>query len=460
MKLGGCCVKDLRKVEVVPYNPEWIMLYQQESQHLQKALGNQLKEIYHMGSTAIPEMSAKPVIDIMLVFENLDAIDDISQALNGLNYYNIRRQVIPHRSFFARRQDEKISFHLHIRERGDPQINRHINFRDYIIAHPDQAKRYAELKIKLAAQFHEDIRSYVLGKDKFVQEIDAKAKLWPKRKKDYLPPHSGIDAREWSQEKLIKAMEANLNVHMTHFAQYLNQIELIRIPGFTTVNSGLPDDTFNYVLEADFSSGEVDQKIKEVTHYFREKDIPFSWWVSPYDKPEDIGDYLVKNHYVNSEDNIAMYFDLDAWDDRVSMSADLEIIQAKDEKTLQDFALVLANDEASFKKYFEWIASIVTEEDPIEYYVGYVNGKPVVRGASCYFAQVAGLHWLSTAFDERKKGYGKAMQEYRLKRAKELGYHIAVLKASQEAYPLYIKLGYKECGVFKEFKVKKNDTFN
>ena len=104
----------------------------------------------------------------------------------------------------------------------------------------------------------------------------------------------------------------------------------------------------------------------------------------------------------------------------------LNIIRATDEKTLLDFALVLANDEAAFKTYFLWIASILTDDDPIEYYVGYVDGKAVVRGLSCYSAQVVGLHWLSTVPSERRKGYGRAMQEYRLKRAKELGYHVAV----------------------------------
>jgi GNAT superfamily N-acetyltransferase len=128
--------------------------------------------------------------------------------------------------------------------------------------------------------------------------------------------------------------------------------------------------------------------------------------------------------------------------------------QLTDEKTLHDFALVLANDTQAFKTYFSWIASILTDDDPIEYYVGYIDGKPVVRGLTCYYAGVAGLHWLSTAPDERKKGYGNAMQEYRLKRAKELGYHIAALQASSEGYSLYRRLGYKECGIFKEFKLR------
>ena len=445
-------MKNPRKVEVVPYNPEWSEFYKQESQHLQKTLGDHLREIYHIGSTAIPNMPAKPVIDMMLVCENLDEIDDITQKLNNLKYYNIRRQIIPHRSFIASRQDEHIRFHLHIHERGSPQIKRHVNFRDYVIAHPLDAKRYAELKIKLAEQFREDMNSYVFGKDKLVQEIDTKAKLWAKRKKDYLSPNTGEYAHEWSQEKLIKAMVANLNVQMTHFAQYLNQVELIRIPGFTIVNSGLHDDTFNYVIDADFSDAEANKKINEVTDYFRKKNIPFSWWVSPYDKPDDLSKYLENNGYINTENSVAMYFDLDKWDGHVVMSSDLQIISAIDEKTLRDFAFVLSNDEASCQKYFEWVASILTEDDPIEYFVGYVNGKPVVSGSSCYFAQLTGLNDLSTAPDERNKGYAKAMQYYRLKRAKDLGYHIAVLQASHESYPIYTKLGYKECGTFREFK--------
>ncbi len=443
----------MKTVEIVPYNACWPDLFRAEAARIQKALGPELREIYHIGSTSIPNMPAKPVVDLMLSCENLDAIGVIAEKLANLNYYGLRRSVIPHRSFFARRESAEVSFNLHIRERGDPQINRHVNFRDYISQHPEEARAYASLKKHLAEKYPDDLTAYVKGKEKWVQEIDAKAKQWPERKRNYLLPPTGPAAQDWAREKLVKAMEANMNVHMTHFAQYLDPVELVRIPGFTIVNSGLPDDTFNYVLEADFTAADAEQKIEEVTHFFQQRKVPFSWWVSPYDRPQGLPSFLEKQGYVNAENSVAMYFDLDAWDGKENPHPRLEIVQARDAKTLLDFARVLAPEEDCSKKYFSWVAAVLTDEDPIEYYVGYVDGKPVVRGLSCYFAQVAGLHWLSTHPSERQQGYGRAMQEFRLKRAKELGYHIAVLQASSEGYPLYKKLGYKECGVFREFKL-------
>lgn len=444
------------RVDIVPYDKQWSELFKNEANRIQNTLGTCLKEIYHIGSTSIPNMPAKPAIDIILALNNLDDIFFVSEKLTQLGYDPIRRQIIPHVSFFTKHQDPAIRFHLHLHERGSPQIRRHLNFRDYVIHSPNVAYDYAQLKIQLAAQFSDDVFSYVSGKDKFVQEVDATAKLWVGRNRNYLPQNTGPIAKDWSHEKLVKAMEANLNVHMTHYAQYLNQVELVRVPGFTLVNSGLADDTFNYALDADFTSLNADEKISEVTDYFNQKKSPFSWWVSPHDKPRDFPTHLENNGYGKTENNYAMYLDLDAWDGAIFSVPKLNIIRAIDEKTLHDFALVLAHDKAAFKTYFSWIASVLTDDDPIEYYVGYVNGKPVVRGLSCYFAQVAGLHWLSTVPSERRKGYGRAMQEYRLKRAKDLGYHIAVLQASSEGYPLYQKLGYKEAGHFLEYKLRRS----
>lgn len=449
-------MKNPRKVEVVPYDTHWPDFFRQEANCIQKVLGSHLKEIHHIGSTAIPNMAAKPVIDMILECDDLDEIDLIIEKLATLNYYNIRRQIIPHLSFFTRRQDKDMSFNLHIHERGSPQIKRHVNFRDYVIQRPEDAKTYEALKIKLAEKFFDDMNSYVFGKDKLVQEIDTKAKRWPKRKNDYFPPNTGPTIKQWSHEKLVKAMVANLNVHMTHFSQYLNQVELIRIPGFTIVNSGLPDDTFNYILDADFSAAESKKKILEVTNYFFQKNIPFSWWVSPYDKPDDLPERLENAGLINAENNIGMYLDLDNWE-TPKQKINLEIVQVNSTVGLHDFASVLANDKAACEKYYSWIAEIVTSDDPIEFYVGYVNGKAVTRGQLVCFAQVAGLHDVSTSVDERRKGYGTAIEQFLLNRAKQLGYHVAVLQASQEGLPLYLKQGFKECCVFKEFKLPNNE---
>jgi GNAT superfamily N-acetyltransferase len=85
--------------------------------------------------------------------------------------------------------------------------------------------------------------------------------------------------------------------------------------------------------------------------------------------------------------------------------------------------------------------------------VGYLNGKPVVCGLICFFGRVAGLHCLTTSPAHRKKGYGTAMQHFRLKRAKERGFHTAVLQASDGAQTLYFKLGWKSSsGVFNAWK--------
>lgn len=447
-------MKNYRKSRVTPYNKSWPDLFKQEAKQIQQALGAFVKKIHHIGSSAIPNMPAKPIIDMMLECEDISDIEKIKIKLQPLGYLYFSRQVIPYRSFFTRKYTEEVGFHLHIYEQGDPQIKRHINFRDYMISHSEDAESYAKLKLSLAKQFKDDINNYSIGKDKFVQEIDMKAKLWPGKCNDYLPNRTFKKIINLSENELVRMITANLNVHMTHFAQYLQQVELIRIPGYTIINSGLPDDTFNYVLDADFTESVAKDKISEVTNYFKNKNVPFSWWISPYDKPDQLPTLLEKNGYLNTENNIAMYLDLDSWSvPPLSATPQLKIIRALDEKTLHDFALVLANDKDAFKTYYSWIAAILTDDDPIEYYVGYIDDKPVVRGLSCYYAGVTGLHWLSTTPHKRKKGYGTAMQEYRLKRAKELGYHVAVLQASSEGYALYRRLGYKECGVFKEFSL-------
>jgi GrpB-like predicted nucleotidyltransferase (UPF0157 family)/GNAT superfamily N-acetyltransferase len=444
----------MRKIEVVAYSPLWITYYEQEANKITHLLQPYIHQIYHFGSTSIPDMPAKPVIDILVVIKTLDAILEIKALLLKLNYPDLNRHIIPHVSYFARRVEGSIAFHLHIREAGDPQINRHINFCNYLISHPSWARKYAQLKIESAKQFAKDSFSYVLAKDKLVQKIDHLAKVWDKRQKTFTKGCMGIAANNWTSDKIIKSMIANMNVHMTHFAQYLNAVELIRIPGYTLVNSNLPDDTFNYVLEADFNDDiSASAQIKKIVNYFSANSIPFSWLLSPLEKPDNLSSLLLQHGFNKDEINVGMYLDLDMWQYPNDSDTTLKIVQINNEAQFYDFANVLFNNQQAFTTYFSWVAQIITEEDPIKFYVGYVNGQAVTRGIIVYFAQVAGIYYISTAPDARNKGYATVMENFLLKQAADHGYHIAVLQASREGLSLHKRLGFKECCIFQEFKL-------
>lgn len=450
-------MQSYRVAEIVSYDKTWPEKYLEEADKIKSTLGDLVTEVHHIGSTAIKDMPAKPIIDILLECPNLKKITEIQQKLQSIGYAYLRRSIVPHYSFFTSNIVSGQRFQLHVFECGDPQIQRHILFRDYLIQHPEEAKSYATLKLKLSKKFRNDLLNYVKGKDSFVKAIDIKAKIWQDRHQhkefNLCRPHHFT-----TPASMMKAMEANFNLHMTYYPQYINEIEFIRIPGYTLINSSLKDDTFNYVIDADFVTQEVEQKIKEISQYFHQKKLPFTWWIAPNDQPADLANHLEQQGFQNSENNIAMFLDLDQWqkprqfENHNESNEKLQIVRALDEKTLLDFASILTNDDSNFKTYFSWVSKVLSQQDPIEFYVGYINHQPVVRGLICYYAGIAGLYWLSTKENARQRGYGTAMQYYRLQRAKQLGYHIAVLQASKQGLPLYKKLGYQECGVFKEYK--------
>lgn len=422
-----------QNIIVVPYNPKWPEYFREEALHLQKNLGEDIaKEIHHIGSTAIPNMPAKPVIDILVECDDISLIEIIKIKLQPLGYTKISGHIVPHHSYFTKRYDaaEDITYHLHLRERGDAQVKRNINFRDYLIHHPTDAKAYAALKLKLAKLYKEDRLSYVYGKDELVQAIDAKAKLWSKRRKEFLPQNRGPEFKLWTKERIIKAAETNFNIHFTHFAQYIPTIELVRKAEFTLVNCNLADEAFNVVLQANFTSENAITTINLITKYFVEKKVPFTWWLCPYDQPQNLMVLLTQQNFYNIGNHDLMYLDLDDFDiAKVTIPAELTIRPVVNKNMFTEYAKILPTTKDSSAKYFSQLAAIATSEDPFEYFVGYVNDKPVVRGMICYFAGVAGFYDLATSLKYRNKGYTAVMENFLLQRSKDLGYHVAIFQA-------------------------------
>ena len=167
-----------RKVEVVPHNPNWPMLFQSEAGKLAAILGEEVLAIHHIGSTAIPDMSAKPIIDILVAVHHIAKIDGFNEKMMRLGYQPKREFGISGRRFFIKGRDSVRTHHVHVFQAGNPEILRHLSFRDYLIAHLKEAQAYGHLKEDLAGMFPDDIESYIEGKESFLQEIDRKARAW------------------------------------------------------------------------------------------------------------------------------------------------------------------------------------------------------------------------------------------------------------------------------------------
>jgi len=151
--------KDKRIVEVVPHNSNWGRKFKEEAKKIKNIFEEILVDIHHIGSTAIPTIKAKPIIDIMVEVEDINKVDSYNKQMEELGYEALGEYGIPKRRFFQKGGNNR-THHVHIFEKGSPQIKRHIDFRNYLISHPKIAKEYSLLKENLAKKYRYDIEKY------------------------------------------------------------------------------------------------------------------------------------------------------------------------------------------------------------------------------------------------------------------------------------------------------------
>ncbi len=167
-----------RHVELVPYNPDWSRLADQEAKRILEDLSFPVIGIYHMGSTSVPGIKAKPILDFVLEVENLEDVIENVEVFNNLGYTSKGEFGIPGRQFFTRDTDGERTHHLHVFQQGHPDIERHLVFRDYLRANPDAAREYESLKEELAQRFPKASGSYTEAKSEFILSMDEVARYW------------------------------------------------------------------------------------------------------------------------------------------------------------------------------------------------------------------------------------------------------------------------------------------
>ena len=166
--------KDVRKIEVVEYDPIWPHLFETERSLLFRTLGNVALGIHHIGSTAIPGLAAKPTIDILVEVTDVVALDAFNANMRAIYYEPKGESGILGRRYFKKGGINR-THNIHAFARTDSNVTRYIAFRDYLRAHPEVACEYAKLKNDVATKCDNDIVRYCDGKDAYVKRVEGDA---------------------------------------------------------------------------------------------------------------------------------------------------------------------------------------------------------------------------------------------------------------------------------------------
>jgi GrpB-like predicted nucleotidyltransferase (UPF0157 family) len=164
-----------RKTQIAEYDPNWVHQFEKEARLLQSMLGEVALNIQHIGSTAIPGIKAKPIIDILITTNDINTIDSFDDKMEQLQYVIGGEFGLKGRRFYCKGDDEHCLFHVHIYEATHPSVKLYLVFRDYMITHPDDAKKYESIKTDLALKYPNNRTLYTQSKGDFIDTIFKKA---------------------------------------------------------------------------------------------------------------------------------------------------------------------------------------------------------------------------------------------------------------------------------------------
>lgn len=164
------------KVRLTDFNENWAKMFQIEAQFLRAIFGDEVIKFEHFGSTSVRGLKAKPVIDMMCIIKDIEKIDSFNDKMVSLGYDAAGEWGIKGRRLF-RKGGENRTHHIHFYQVDNPQIKRHLIFRDYLRSHPEEVAKYSQFKEALAQRF-DNTSEYSPAKKAFVRDLEQQALLW------------------------------------------------------------------------------------------------------------------------------------------------------------------------------------------------------------------------------------------------------------------------------------------
>lgn len=169
------------KVVLVAYQKSWERQFEQEKQRLLEACGERLAAVEHVGSTAIPGLLSKPLLDIAIALASFEDGKEVVSCIARLGYGYLGAHGIPGRFYFVLRDKGCSLAHLHMYQQNHPDLRDLIAFKTHLLRHPEALEAYAELKRELYAKYRDDRSSYTSAKGAFIQSVLLKARQGQKK---------------------------------------------------------------------------------------------------------------------------------------------------------------------------------------------------------------------------------------------------------------------------------------
>ena len=167
----------MEQIVVVPYDAAWPELFAEQARRLREALGDIALRIDHIGSTSVPGLAAKPVIDVQISVASFEPFDTILRPLEACGYVHRADNAELTKRYF-REQPGQRRTHIHVRKHGSLGEQLALVFRDYLRLHIGVANEYAQVKYDLAERYRADREGYVAAKEPFIWATFQAASSW------------------------------------------------------------------------------------------------------------------------------------------------------------------------------------------------------------------------------------------------------------------------------------------
>ncbi len=166
-----------RKYSVVPYDPAWPETFEEIKHQLEPIFKDLAENIEHIGSTAVPGMSGKATIDVLVAVKDINQVDTLNDRMADLGYEALGEYVTPGSRLFAFDKDGERYINVHCFTLDHPKYMRFLLVRDYLRSHPEESAAYSKLKLELFEKYPDNYGAYRQEKDAYMKELEKRANL-------------------------------------------------------------------------------------------------------------------------------------------------------------------------------------------------------------------------------------------------------------------------------------------